>query len=81
MDTVTSTFFPVLTRIDDDIDEIERSVVAEPTEAVLQRIFSIKRGLVDMRRVISPERDMFARNAERISNIRGLESLDRTSRS
>jgi magnesium transporter len=77
MDTVTATFFPVLTRIDDDIDEIERSVVAEPTEAVLQRIFSIKRDLVDMRQVISPERDMFARNAERISDIRGLQSDDR----
>jgi magnesium transporter len=77
MDTVTSTFFPVLNRIDDDIDEIERSVVAEPTEAVLQRIFSIKRDLVNMRRVISPERDMFARNAERISDIRGLQSDDR----
>jgi magnesium transporter len=77
VDTVTATFFPVLTRIDDDIDDIERSVVAEPTEAVLQRIFSIKRDLVDMRQVISPERDMFARNAERISDIRGLQSDDR----
>ncbi len=77
LDTVTSTFFPVLTRIDDDIDEIEHSVVTEPNEAVLQRIFSLKRDLVGMRRVISPERDMFARNAERISDIRGLQSDDR----
>jgi magnesium transporter len=30
-----------------------------------------------MRRVISPERDMFARNAERISDLRGLQSDDR----
>jgi magnesium transporter len=30
LDTVTSTFFPVLTRIDDDIDEIEQSVVTQP---------------------------------------------------
>ncbi len=77
LDTVTSTFFPVLTRIDDDIDEIERDVVREPTEAILQRIFSLKRDLVEMRRVISPERDMFARNAERISDLRGLQFDDR----
>jgi magnesium transporter len=44
---------------------------------VLRRIFSLKRDLVEMRRVISPERDMFARNAERISDIRGLQSDDR----
>jgi magnesium transporter len=30
-----------------------------------------------MRQVISPERDMFARNAERINDIRGLRSADR----
>lgn len=77
LDTVTSTFFPVLTRIDDDIDEIEQDVVRDPNEAILQRIFSLKRDLVGMRRVISPERDMFARNAERISDLRGLQSDDR----
>jgi len=77
LDTVTNTFFPVLTRIDDDIDEIEQDVVREPSEAILQRIFSIKRDLVNMRGVVSPERDMFARNAERISELRGLQSDDR----
>ena len=30
-----------------------------------------------MRGVVSPERDMFARNAERISELRGLQSDDR----
>jgi magnesium transporter len=77
LDTITSTFFPVLTRIDDDIDGIEQDVVRQPTEQILQRIFSLKRDLVAMRRVISPERDMFARNAERISDLRGLQSDDR----
>jgi len=77
LDTVTSTFFPVLTRIDDDIDQIEQDVVSDPNEAILQRIFSLKRDLVAMRRVVSPERDMFARNAERISDLRGLQSDDR----
>ena len=69
LDAVTSTFFPVLTRIDDDIDEIEQDVIEEPTEAILQRIFSLKRDLVAMRRVISPERDVFARDGERIAEL------------
>lgn len=77
LDTVTSTFFPVLSRIDDDIDEIEQDVISDPSEVILQRIFSLKRDLVAMRRVISPERDMFARNAERITDLPGLESDDR----
>jgi magnesium transporter len=74
LDAMTSTFFPVLTRIDDDIDEIEAQIIAEPSEEILKRIFSIKRDLVAMRRVVSPERDVFARDAERISQLRGLEA-------
>jgi magnesium transporter len=73
LDALTQTFFPVLTRIDDDIDEIEQEVVEEPREQILKRIFSIKRDLVAMRRVVSPERDVFARDAERIAELRGLE--------
>jgi magnesium transporter len=63
---------PVLTRIDDDIDEIEEQVIEEPREEILKRIFSIKRDLVAMRRVVSPERDVFARDMERIAELRGL---------
>jgi magnesium transporter len=73
LDAVTSTFFPVLARIDEDIDEIQADVIAAPTEASLQRIFSLKRDLVAMRRVVTPQRDVFAHNADRISDLPGLE--------
>ena len=73
LDAMTQTFFPVLTRIDDDIDEIEQQVIEDPGEEILKRIFSIKRDLVAMRRVVSPERDVFARDAERIAELRGLQ--------
>jgi magnesium transporter len=77
LDSVISTFLPVLARIDDDIDEIEAEVIDEPTEASLQRIFALKRDLVAMRRVVTPLRDVFARDAERIAELPGLENDDR----
>jgi magnesium transporter len=77
LDAVISTFIPVLTRIDDDIDEIEQQVIDKPDDAALQRIFSLKRDLVAMRRVVTPMRDVFARDAERISDLPGLESDSR----
>jgi magnesium transporter len=77
LDAVISTFVPVLSRTDDDIDDVEQQVIDNPTQAELQRIFALKRDLVAMRRVISPMRDMFARNAERISQLPGLETDDR----
>ena len=77
LDAVTSTFIPVLSRTDDEIDELEQSVIDDADATDLQRIFSLKRDLIAMRRVITPMRDMFARNAERLADLPGLESDDR----
>jgi magnesium transporter len=77
LDAVTSTFVPVLSRTDDDIDDLEQMVIDRASPAELQRIFSLKRDLVAMRRVVSPMRDMFARNADRIAALPGLETDDR----
>ena len=77
LDAITTTFIPVLTRIDDDIDELEQDVIADADTEDLQRIFSLKRDLVAMRRVVTPMRDMFVRNADRIAALPGLETDDR----
>ena len=77
LDAVTDTFVPVLSRTDDDIDDIEQEVIDSPTPEQLQRIFSLKRDLVEMRRVVTPMRDMFARNADLIAELPGLETDDR----
>jgi magnesium transporter len=77
LEAVASTFFPVLSRVDDEIDAIEDQVLADPSEPVLRRMFSLKRDLVAMRRVISPLRDVFAGDGERIADIRGLQADDR----
>jgi magnesium transporter len=77
LDAVISTFVPVLGRTDDDIDDVEQRIIDNPTSEELQRIFALKRDLVAMRRVVSPMRDMFARNADRIAELPGLETDDR----
>jgi magnesium transporter len=77
LDAIVSTFIPVLTRTDDDIDDLEQSVIDNASAADLQRIFSLKRDLVAMRRVVTPMRDMFIRNADRLAELPGLESDDR----
>jgi magnesium transporter len=77
LDALAGTFFPVLARIDDDIDSIEDDVLASASESSLQRIFSLKRDLVAMRRVVTPLRDMFARNVARLADLPGMQSDDR----
>jgi len=73
LDVITDTFFPVLAGVDDEIDEIEDAVLADPSEKQLQRLFALKRDLVAVRRVVTPQRDMLARSMDRISELPGLQ--------
>jgi magnesium transporter len=77
LDGLTDSFFPVLASIDDEIDDLENDVIEQPTEEQLQRIFRLKRDLVAMRKVITPQRDIFARAADQIIELRGLEPATR----
>ena len=60
VDSLVDTFFPVLSRFDDQIDELEDEILRQPTEAQLGVLFDMKRSLITMRKVVTPQRDMFA---------------------
>ncbi len=74
LDALTDSFFPVLSRIDDEIDALEEAVVMEPTDEQLKRIFHVKRNLVTLRRVVTPQRDLFARTIDQITMLPGLQA-------
>jgi magnesium transporter len=76
LDAILGTFVPVLNRVDDEIDQLEQAVIERPSKDALQQIFSLKRDLIAMRRVITPMRDFFARDAEEISKLPGMEPDD-----
>ena len=70
-DTLTDTFFPALEQIDDAIDELEDMIVLQPTDEQLQRVFTLKRRLVVLRRIVTPQRDLAARTIEEIEDLPG----------
>ncbi|HWK18496.1 MAG TPA: magnesium/cobalt transporter CorA [Solirubrobacteraceae bacterium] len=72
-DTLTDTFFPVLSAIDDEIDELEEAIVAGPSDEQLQRLFGLRRRLVTLRRVVTPQRDLAARTMDEIRELPGLD--------
>jgi magnesium transporter len=76
-DALTDSFFPVLTGIDDEIDRLEAAVLANPTDAQLQRLFALKRELLSMRKVVTPQRDLFARSIDELAELPGLELDER----
>lgn len=77
LDALVDSFFPLLGDMDDEIDEIEAAVLSSPSDEQLQRLFSLKRQLVAMRKVISPQRDLFATSVERIAELPGFELDER----
>jgi magnesium transporter len=77
LDALVDSFFPLLADMDDEIDELEAAVVASPSDDQLQRLFGLKRQLVAMRKVVSPQRDLFASSVERISELEGFELDER----
>ena len=77
LDALTDSFFPILADMDGEIDDIESVILANPTEHQLERVFSLKRELVGMRKVVTPQRDLFARSIDQIAELRGLELDER----
>ena len=72
VDALADSFFPGLARLDDRIDELENGVLQKPDDAQLQQIFILKRRLVNWRKVITPERDTFARLVTGVVAIPGM---------
>jgi magnesium transporter len=72
IDSLVDSFFPVLSRFDDQIDSLEDAILVKPTEEQLGTLFAMKRSLVGLRKVITPERDMFARLAGAGAGLPGM---------
>jgi len=59
VDPVVDGYFPVMDRLSDEIDLLEDEVVSAPTKPVLERLFRIRRDLLEVRHMVSPEREVF----------------------
>jgi magnesium transporter len=58
LDALVDSMFPFLAALDDRIDDLQDQIFAKPTDKQLAEMFALKRQLVDMRKVVTPQRDM-----------------------
>ena len=77
LDALVDSFFPLLSDMDDEIDELEAALLENPEERQLERLFALKRELVTMRKVVSPQRDLFVRSVDQIAQLPGFELDER----
>ncbi len=57
-DMLCDSNFPVLEQLGDLLDELEEAILTNPTRSDLRCIYSLRKTLVSMRRVLSPQRDV-----------------------
>jgi magnesium transporter len=58
-DDIVDGYFPYADRLGDAIDEVQDAVIRKATPDTLERLFGLKRELVEVRRAASPTRDVF----------------------
>lgn len=61
IDTMVDNYFPVLDQFDSAIDRIEDEVFAGPDRATLNKIFTLKKEIMHLRRVAGPQREILNR--------------------
>jgi magnesium transporter len=73
LDALTDTFFPILERLDDRIERLDGEIFERATPDQLEEISALRRQLVELRRIVTPQRDLLARGIDDILEIPGLE--------
>ncbi len=58
-DAVVDGYFPVLDALGDEIDALEDAVVQAPNSPRMRRIFEVKRILLHLRKIVSPQREVY----------------------
>jgi magnesium transporter len=58
IDDLVADYMPIVEAIDDQIDAVEDEVLVKAAPDMLQRIFELKRILLTMRRILTPQREV-----------------------
>jgi magnesium transporter len=57
MDEIVTSFMPVVEKLDLSLDEIEDEIFGKSTPGTLEKLFSIKRSVLYLRRILAPQRE------------------------
>lgn len=75
LDEVVAGYMPVVEALDDAIDQVEKEIFDGFGSKTLARIFALKRVVITLRRIISPEREVLNKLAR--DEFAVVDSLDR----
>ncbi len=58
LDAIVDDYFPVMDQVAERVDELEDTIFEKFDESALQDIFQLKKSLLQLRRIVAPERDV-----------------------
>ena len=58
LDAIVDGYFPMVDRLSDVTDDLEDQVVRKPDRDVVEQLFSVRRSLLLVRKVVTPEREV-----------------------
>ena len=76
LDALTDSFFPVLDGVDDRIDVLMDAMLLKPSQDQREELFHLRRRLIELRRIATPQRDILARGGDVLGRLPGLEADD-----
>jgi magnesium transporter len=59
VDTVVDGYLPILEALGDSAETLENDLLLRPQQRHLHRLFHLKRDLIELRKIVAPQRDMF----------------------
>ena len=59
IDALVDSTFPALEKLDDTVDSLEDDIIATATSQLLDRIYHLKHSVVELRRLLGGQRDVF----------------------
>lgn len=57
-DEIAASYMPVVAKMDEIIDQIEDTIFRQATPELLEDIFALKRAILNMRRILGPQREV-----------------------
>lgn len=61
LDALVDEYMPLIDQMDTEVEFLEDCVLEKPTPATLQRLITLKHSIMELRRVIAPQREMINR--------------------
>jgi magnesium transporter len=72
LDGLTDAFYPVIERIEAEVDSLEAAVLSRPRRQYLPRIYRLKQSVHGLQRLVSVQKEQFQRSSDELLNLAGL---------